>query len=376
MKIGILTLHSVCNFGANLQAYASSNALQNMGHNVRIIDFFNTDMECPKDITDRKQNLIHRSFVEDHLPLTSRCYHVDDLIKTCGEEKFDYILVGSDAVFLINARRKDIFGLPSPFYCDWIFQTKSLKHLKVSSLAASSMGTLFSPLQSKIWFYARKNLNQFSLITVRDSWTKYLFSIIIKDKSKISICPDPVSSLKKSDIEKKIEFHQERTTPYLLFSASQGFFEEEWINKLISIAHLKGYEVGLLPTPESYITGKFDFIVNYPITPFEWFLWITNSKGYIGMRFHPIVVSLFNGIPFVALDHYVKNYYKLIKLNQSSKTFDLCHRYEYLDNWFDIRSNVPSPEMVFDRFINFNINSDVVINSKQTFYNELSNILF
>ena len=39
MKIGILTYHSGYNFGANLQAFASSSYLKSLGHEVKIINY-------------------------------------------------------------------------------------------------------------------------------------------------------------------------------------------------------------------------------------------------------------------------------------------------------------------------------------------------
>ena len=43
MNIGIFTFHRAFNYGAVLQAYGLYKWLQNSGHNVHFIDYWNTD---------------------------------------------------------------------------------------------------------------------------------------------------------------------------------------------------------------------------------------------------------------------------------------------------------------------------------------------
>ncbi|NJN24867.1 MAG: polysaccharide pyruvyl transferase family protein [Cyclobacteriaceae bacterium] len=131
----------------------------------------------------------------------------------------------------------------------------------------------------------------------------------------------------------------------------------------------------MLPTPESKIEGDFDFIIDYPISPEDWFLWITHSSGYIGMRFHPIIVSLFNGVPFIAFDHYVKKYFKFLRIQQSSKTYDLCLRYGVLNNWKDLKNELSTPVSILENLLAQKPDKNLIRKSKPVFVNSLKRIV-
>ena len=60
-----------------------------------------------------------------------------------------------------------------------------------------------------------------------------------------------------------------------------------------------------LPIPDGYSGFKeFDYIVEYPIDPLQWYLWLKNAKGFIGLRFHAVVSCFSAGTPFYSLDSY------------------------------------------------------------------------
>lgn len=45
MKVGILTFHNAHNYGASLQAYALKMCIQQMGHDVTIVNYRNPKIE-------------------------------------------------------------------------------------------------------------------------------------------------------------------------------------------------------------------------------------------------------------------------------------------------------------------------------------------
>ena len=69
----------------------------------------------------------------------------------------------------------------------------------------------------------------------------------------------------------------------------------------------------------SPLAAASDKVIELPLSPFEWYAWIQNAAGYVGVRFHAIVSAITNGVPYVAFDNYE---WRSIRL--SSKTFDLC----------------------------------------------------
>lgn len=100
MRISILTFSKELNYGANLQCYALCRTLQNMGHEVKIID-----AELPQPSTTWYSRLLRlpekfwfARFRRRYLNIYTRTYKtVDDLRTNCPNS--DLYVVGSDQVW-------------------------------------------------------------------------------------------------------------------------------------------------------------------------------------------------------------------------------------------------------------------------------------
>jgi hypothetical protein len=104
MNIGLLTYHSIPNFGANLQALATVSYLKLKGHNVTVLNYRPLDLEeAYLRKTDPAQIAMHHAFAQDFLPQSRVCRTETDLVKTVKELQCDSIIVGSDAVFHIRS---------------------------------------------------------------------------------------------------------------------------------------------------------------------------------------------------------------------------------------------------------------------------------
>jgi hypothetical protein len=57
----------------------------------------------------------------------------------------------------------------------------------------------------------------------------------------------------------------------------------KWFNDFRKAANNGGILVGQLPLPDGISDLEFDFTVPYPIDPIQWYLWLKNSSGFIGM---------------------------------------------------------------------------------------------
>lgn len=100
MKISVLTFSKETNFGANLQCYALCKTLQNMGHNVDIIDFQLPpySMTWYSAVLRIPRLWLFRQFRKQHLNIFTRHYNsVDELEHDCP--KSDLYIVGSDQVW-------------------------------------------------------------------------------------------------------------------------------------------------------------------------------------------------------------------------------------------------------------------------------------
>ena len=99
MNIGLLTYHSVANFGANLQTLSTIGYLRKAGHNPIVINW------VPDSLTENyiKNTLpaqleAHRSFQSYYGNISPICKTKGDVVNVISEYCIDTVLIGSDAV--------------------------------------------------------------------------------------------------------------------------------------------------------------------------------------------------------------------------------------------------------------------------------------
>ena len=206
-KIGILTYHSVYNYGANLQALSTFYYFKNKGYNVKIIDWRPKDLsENYKKATPTRQSEAHELFFKDNYDLTDICYTDVEVAHIIDAELFDAVVIGSDAVcrhfptiirwrpsrtkiFLWRAlNTPDIF--PNPFWGS--FYTKLTRKIPMILMSVSSQGTWYKYVLFWERMQISKALKNFSYISVRDSWTQKVFDYFSYRNILPDITPDPV----------------------------------------------------------------------------------------------------------------------------------------------------------------------------------------
>lgn len=315
MKIGIITYHWVPNFGANLQALATVSVLKHYGHEVYLINYRPPALVEKFDKTIAADQLkIHDQFLNEYIPQTELCENLQDVEKLNDQYAFDLLISGSDAVFRLNhnINREDT-TFPNPF---WLTFAKPGQ--RKMYLSASSMGTDFKKLPLEV----RRNISQLfdnsEYVLVRDFWTFQELSKISSAKIDQSI--DPVFLLNKY-FEIPDEYRFNHGKPYILINFYKGVAKSAWINAFISLCEAKGFDVLSIPNPEDN-SFKSVFKFDLPLHPLTWYSAIQNSSGYIGMRFHPIVVAISNQVPFLAFDNYQTRLFN----RMTSKTYDLAKK--------------------------------------------------
>lgn len=310
MKIGILTFHRPANFGANLQAYSSVQYFKSLGHEVIVIDYTRSiDLDYKKSVNSIQFDA-HKSFVESCLPLSQQVYNSEELCCVVKKEQLDLILIGADAVW-----RKPNDGCI--FFANWLFNTPELSGVSVASISPAHMGNGFSLLDDKTKNTIKECLSRFKFITVRDEWTKHVINRDIFGGYQIvqHINPDPVTVLYRfidnecwnsNSIEK--EKYVVMTLPVNWNGVSKRQQQRlRWFNKFKSYINKAGLILVELPLPEGKSGMVFDYTIDYPIDPLQWFLWLKNAKAFCGMRFHSIVSSISSGTPFYSIDYYGNN---------------------------------------------------------------------
>lgn len=367
MKIGLLTYHAVCNFGANLQTLSTVSYFRNKNIPIKVIDWYPQNLAnyYKKNVSTQQQQ-IHADFVKQYLPITKHCETSKDVQKVIAEEQFDTIIIGSDAVFSFipilkrfHPSRKSIIGfhkisddhkLCCPFWADFANENNNLK---IISMSASAQ---YLDIDKCLFWEKRKiknALQKFSLITVRDQWTQ---KIISQFTATPTITPDPVFGFNensqipnnKETIKKKFSL----PSKYVVFSFCSAFNSNKWYDDLYQTFKDNDYTIINLAMPEGAINIKSDLTIDTPLSPIDWYDIIRYSNGYIGQRMHPMIVALYNNVPFVIFDHYA--FKKGKQQFESSKIFDLLQRADLLDNYTTISSahNISTKE-VFEKLINF-----------------------
>ena len=310
MKIGILTFHRPANFGANLQAYSSMCYLSSLGHEVKVIDYVRqTDFDY-KNKVDIRQYEAHKHFVEVRLSLTKQITTDEDLCRIVKEEAFDAIVIGADAVW---RSPKD----NNVYFAEWLVKNKDIKDVAVASISPAHMGNGYCNISDDKRKAIHECLSKFKYITVRDAWTKEVVNrdIFIGDSFVRNINPDPVFTLYRFINDEQWNNCGQKSKGYYLMSLPKNWVnvgkfadkKRKWFAQFKAYVNGAGYKLVELPIPEGKSGMKFDYSIDYPIDPLQWFLWIKNAKAFCGLRFHAIVSSISNGTPFYSIDAYGDN---------------------------------------------------------------------
>ncbi len=368
-KIGILTHHSVYNFGANLQALSTQECLRKQGYDAYIINWIPQDLHIRYlKTTPSLQCQEHEKFFNDYYHLTEVCNTSKEVASLLDKEKFDAIIIGSDAVtrhFSFTYRyspcrkgfRKNYLNstdiYPNPYWGEFYKYIK--RKIPMAMMSVSSQGTYWKNIKGFEKNSICKTLKKFSYISVRDSFTQEAFCYFTNNNLIPCITPDPVFSFNQN-VELTVEDNIE-TEPYVVFSfKKQTLPPKEWLIKLKNIFNKNGYKIKSLPFPQEECEFDVDEKIQLPLSPLEWYKIIKNSKAYIGNNMHPVVVALHNKVPVFSFDYYAvrKNRFSIPEVSMS-KIFDLLNNTELRDNYFNIQfgyDSIPDPEFVFKKTMN------------------------
>lgn len=316
----IVTHHSVPNFGANLQAFATARALQARGVSVQFVDFRPPELEAKyARRVSVAQRAAHEDFVAQHLEVTRPVTHQAGFEALCHEVSADLYISGSDAVFRLdpNSTRADLI-FPNPYWLVGASGPNGRAPVKVA-LAPSAMGCDFSSLAANTKQGARDALDEFALLSARDPWTASQLAALGVQRN-VEIVPDPVFSLAPLLRERAAQYQGAR--PYIAI-CTQNRRSGAWVAALTRRAAAAGYDTLALPTPEGRIDNGTTRQMTLPLDPLDWAGAIAGAAGYVGGRFHPVVISLAAGNAAVALDLYHTHPFERAR----SKTWQIMRRF-------------------------------------------------
>lgn len=350
MKIGILTFYNSSNFGANLQGVSTYMYLKKRGHTPIMINYKSKENYLIwKGLHKNEQFNVHLNFVnsliENQTPFCHTASEIVDVIHSYGIEA---VVIGSDAVLQHHTwqSRLKIGGkrllridkivpermFPCPF---WGVGLNTL--IPTALMSASSQNSDYKHFSSKLKEQMKESLSQFKYISVRDNWTQDMIYDI--SGVKYPITPDPVFAFNQNASE-ILKSREEILTKYylpekyVLVCLSSQSISSDTLSEL-KIRFLEDdIKCVAFPMPSGInFRHNFDYSINTPLVPNDWYSLIKYSNGYIGSNMHPIVVSLANAVPCFSIDNWGrKDIFNRKILDNSSKVHHIMSEFNVVTN--------------------------------------------
>lgn len=367
MKIGILTLDYITNYGGILQTLALQNYLTEMNYEVEIIHFRRTKKTSrkkrlwylfgniisgrtpikrffekkpynTKGVDSKKLIERNRLFIEQYLK-RSTLTDEDNIGNLC--KKYDCVVVGSDQIWSVTD------GEYLTYFFDWKFDGKKIAY------AACSV----NPLPS---FFNRKKiaglLADFDAISVRDETTLSFCnkSLYTRDYHLV-VDPTFLYDFSYFHFENKFDF--DYIFVYILGSEICGG-NKAAIEQLKKIYKCEKVVSVIIPSVSTTGTIGADIII-CDATPNEWLNLIRHAKAVFTDSFHGCVFSMKYNVPLIA-------YYSLSY--RASRLLDLKKR-------FSVRTIISSVEEIPSEAECFVYNrkelANAITDSKQFMLNSL-----
>lgn len=324
MKVGILSMQRIANYGSILQAYSLKATIESLGHEVQFVDYtVESAIVKPKISVAQKIYQLLRPIVRKMIfgkrPVAqiSRPYGFDDYVKILGlsEEpnirpQVDVLIIGSDEVFNCLQENEDV-GYSLELF------GKNNQAKKLISYAASFGHTTINELQKySVEEEIGALLTQFGAVSVRDNNS---FEIVkaLSDKNSV-IHVDPVFIY---DYEAHIPTYINCTNYILIYSYPTRLVEFEKIRAIQDFAkkyHLKTLSVG---AHQKWTDIKVE------ADPFELLAYVKGASYIITDTFHGSVFSI----------KYNKQFATIVREDNKNKLDDLLQRFslksqEYTDS--------------------------------------------
>lgn len=298
MKIGIMSMQRIINYGSYLQAYGLKTTLENMGHDVNYIDYhvrmpllsenniieetnyFKRLLKKKNKILLIKYKLFQRKF-KTFFPIIG----IDNSKYVYDASECDVLVIGSDEVFNCCQNNRlvgyttDLFG-------------KNCMAKKIISYAASFGNTTIEQL-----YKFKKNeeigrlLSKFDSISVRDKNSFHIIEKLLSTKANINI--DPVLLYDFKDDKKFLNITNVKKRYIILYAYSFRMTKDECdiIKNFARNNNLKIITIGGVQT-----IGKF-----VSCSPFEVLSYFENAEYIITDTFHGTIFSIITHSNFTTL---------------------------------------------------------------------------
>lgn len=346
MKIGILSMQRVVNYGSFLQAYALKQTLTELGHEVEFVDYEAGEVIVNEAVSETKRvrlavnihKVINRLFPPYRIngKVQERNYKVwvkseEDFVSENMPllgipEKMNYLpgldvlVIGSDEVFNCLQTREQVG------YSRQLFGANA-KAKKIISYAASFGNTTYEGLlKYKITDEIKGYLSKFSKISVRDKNSGNIIKKLLKINPEFHL--DPVFIYNYD----KLLPHQVPYRNYIILYAYPYRIRKDEAKQIIDFAKKHNKKVICLAGPQYYFE---DYVPT--VSPFEVLALIKNADYVVTETFHGTVFSIKYNKKFAVFIRkgHEKNYGNNEKLYDLLDRFSLTSRYVENLNFFE-----------------------------------------
>lgn len=293
MKVGILTFHKACNYGAVLQCYALQETLKSMGHEVWIIDYRQPHVESAYAILSIKKlikwsstpiNLLRyikhsigRYRRKKLFSCINTLYHVDSKYKSIIQDNLDAYIIGSDqlwSLYCLGGEKDDIY----------LGEFNHNPNAKIIGYAISTNQHSLETLKKE---GLDKYLKNFSALSMRE---KFAAEFIRKNYHvNTDICIDPTLLVSSKVWERLVDSKWEKEDYVLLYQLRhpQGRNYNLLRKKSEELARQMGCKV-IEITDTKYSVSDFVSLFKY-------------AKHVITTSFHGTVFSVIFNTPFYSV---------------------------------------------------------------------------
>lgn len=327
-KVAILTLPLHHNFGGNLQAYALSETLKDLGHQVTVLNIQNKKVTNISIIKNFVKNILkkiflsknvnfiilesektkihqhHTAFLKEKLNLTDEIYDFSTLETILELQEFDAVVVGSDQVW-----RKAYTPNIQTYFLNFV-KDKSIKKIAY----AASFGLEKWQYDSEITSELVKLAKDFDYISVRESDAVDLCKNYLHIDSEHVLDPTLlVAKEKYLDLAKDFQSHSKHKL--FTYTLDQSLYKEKMIKKISEQKALEVSKIEIFKKKKSPVI----FDIENSITPHieTWIANLRDAEFVITDSFHGMVFSIiFNKefLVFVNSDRGASRFYSLLKI--------------------------------------------------------------
>lgn len=325
MKVCILSMQRVANFGSLLQSYSLKKTVESLGHEVSFIDIERRDLddvllngsrqkfaeehEARGSVISKLKKIdkyaINRLHIKKRAKMQSRCFEkfrtnelgIDN---ESNDRKYDVCIIGSDEVF--NCLADTPWGFTSQLFGD-VHQAD-----KVITYAASCGATTYDILPEPARDRIKQAFENVSAFSVRDENTVN-FVKCMTDK-QISVNYDPVIMKNFDEEMAKCSLPKQLKNYCIVYSYYNRIHDEKEIKAIVKFCKKHKLELVSVGAPQMWIRN------HLVLNPFETLLAFKQADFVITDTFHGTIFSA----------KYSKRFATITRASNKNKLLDLISR--------------------------------------------------